>query len=184
MFLRCFFTIISLNLYANSIAVIDTSFGEIELQLFDKKAPITVQNFKSYIKKGFYDNTIFHRVIDNFMIQGGGYTTSLEEKENSPAIKNEALNKISNDEGTIAMARTRVVDSATSQFFINVKDNHFLNNKGTAVRDYGYAVFGKVIKGMAVINRIKKSQTKRNGPHQNLPIENIIIKKIYLKKKI
>ena len=159
-----------------------TSMGDITIELNDKKAPITTKNFLKYVNNGFYNGTIFHRVIDNFMIQGGGFDTNLKKKDTLAPIKNEADNGLRNDVGTIAMARTGVVDSATAQFFINVKDNSFLNHTGKSPRDYGYAVFGRVVKGMPVVNRIKKSATKANGPFQNLPTKNIIIEKITVLK--
>lgn len=159
-----------------------TSMGDITIELNDKKAPITTKNFLKYVNNGFYNGTIFHRVIDNFMIQGGGFDTSLKKKDTLAPIKNEADNGLRNDVGTIAMARTGVVDSATAQFFINVKDNSFLNHTGKSPRDYGYAVFGRVVKGMPVVNRIKKSATKANGPFQNLPTKNIIIEKVTVLK--
>jgi len=159
-----------------------TSMGDITIELNDKKAPITTKNFLKYVNNGFYNGTIFHRVIDNFMIQGGGFDTNLKKKDTLAPIKNEADNGLRNDVGTIAMARTGVVDSATAQFFINVKDNSFLNHTGKSPRDYGYAVFGRVVKGMPVVNRIKKSATKANGPFQNLPTKNIIIEKVTVLK--
>ncbi len=162
--------------------IMETTKGTIEIQLFDKKAPISVKNFLKYVDSKFYDGTIFHRVIDNFMIQGGGFDTNLKEKKTNAPIKNEASNRISNTKGTLAMARTSVVDSATGQFFINVNDNNFLDHKGTGSSEYGYAVFGQVLKGMSVVNMIKKAPKRRNGSHGDMPIENIIITKAYRKK--
>lgn len=169
--------LLTLSSFAGTKVNLKTNKGDIELELFDDKAPITVKNFVEYVNAGFYNGTIFHRVINDFMIQGGGYDSNLAEKKTRAPIKNEATNGLSNDNGTIAMARTQIVDSATAQFFINVKDNAFLNNSGLDDRSYGYAVFGKVTKGMSVVNSIKATQTKSNGPFQNLPMENIIIEK-------
>lgn len=172
--------IFSLYTFAETKVVLQTNYGDIVVKLYDKKAPITVKNFLSYVNSGFYNDTVFHRVIDDFMIQGGGYDTSLKKKKTEKPIKNEATNGISNAQGTIAMARTSVIDSGTSQFFINVKDNTFLDHTGPTPSQYGYAVFGKVISGMAVVNRIKKTKTGRNSPFQNLPTSNIVIKKAYV----
>ncbi|EPZ52325.1 peptidyl-prolyl cis-trans isomerase B [Bacteriovorax sp. BAL6_X] len=175
-----FILLIGLSVHANTKVMMKTNYGDITIKLYDKKAPETVKNFLSYVNSGFYNGTIFHRVIDGFMIQGGGYDTSLKKKKTEKPIKNEATNGLSNVLGTIAMARTSVINSATSQFFVNVKDNTFLDHLGPTPSQYGYAVFGKVISGMAVVNRIKKSKTGRNGPFQNLPVSNIEIKKVYV----
>ena len=172
--------LVTFSSFANTKVLMKTNMGDIELELFDKKAPVTVKNFLGYVKNGFYDGTIFHRVIDNFMIQGGGFTANLQKKATKGPIKNEATNKISNTVGTIAMARTQQVDSATAQFFINVKDNFFLDHQGP--QNFGYAVFGRVAKGMSVINRIKKSRTAANGPFQNLPMQNVVIEKASILK--
>ena len=161
-------------------ATIETSMGSITLELDDAKAPITVKNFLDYVKSGHYDGTIFHRVIDGFMIQGGGFTKSMDQKPTKAPIKNEAANGLSNKRGTIAMARTMVVDSATSQFFINLVDNNFLDYRGAEPQTYGYAVFGKVTDGMEVVDKIAKVKTGFAGPHQNVPEEPIVIKKIHL----
>ena len=161
-------------------ATIETSMGSITLELDDAKAPITVKNFLDYAKSGHYDGTIFHRVIDGFMIQGGGFTKSMDQKPTKAPIKNEAANGLSNKRGTIAMARTMVVDSATSQFFINLVDNNFLDYRGAEPQTYGYAVFGKVTDGMEVVDKIAKVKTGFAGPHQNVPEEPIVIKKIHL----
>jgi len=168
----------SFNLLANTKVVFETTAGEIHVQLADKKAPITVKNFLKYVENGHYKGTVFHRVIDNFMIQGGGLDKDMQTKKTLSPIKNEADNGLSNNTGTIAMARTGVVDSATSQFFINVSDNDFLNHKSKSDRGYGYAVFGKVVKGMSVVNKIKKSKTQSLGMHKNVPVDPIIIKNI------
>lgn len=178
------FTLLSLNSFAkkNTMVVMETSMGNIEIKLFDESAPITVKNFLTYVDEKFYDGTIFHRVIDNFMVQGGGFDINLKKKDTHAGIKNEATNRISNSTGTLAMARTNVVNSATAQFFINVNDNNFLNHRGTADSEYGYAVFGSVVKGMSVVNKIKKVSTTRKGHMGDVPMENIIIKKVYRKK--
>ncbi len=154
---------------------IKTSKGDIKLELFEKEAPITVKNFLSYVKSGFYKGTIFHRVIPNFMIQGGGMDENFMQKETAAPIKNEATNQISNKRGTIAMARTQVVDSATSQFFINVVDNDFLDFKAPIPQYYGYCVFGKVVEGMEVADAIVGVPTTSKGMHRDVPQENIVI---------
>ncbi|WP_333608785.1 peptidylprolyl isomerase, partial [Arsukibacterium sp.] len=140
-----------------------TNYGVIKLNLFADKAPVTVENFISYVKDGFFDNTIFHRVINGFMIQGGGFTADMQQKETKAAIKNEANNKVPNTKGTIAMARTNDPHSATCQFFINVADNDFLNFSSETSSGWGYCVFGEVVEGMDVIDEIKKVATGRNA---------------------
>ena len=157
------------------MVTIKTTKGDIKLELFEKEAPITVENFRSYIKSGFYKGTIFHRVIPNFMIQGGGMDENFMQKETSDPIKNEAANQISNKRGTIAMARTQIVDSATSQFFINVVDNDFLDFKAPIPQYYGYCVFGKVVEGMEVADAIVSVPTTSKGMHRDVPQENIVI---------
>ncbi len=159
-------------------ATIDTSMGSITLELNDEKAPITVANFIAYAQSGHYDGTIFHRVIDGFMIQGGGFTKAMDQKPTKEPIKNEAANGLENVRGTIAMARTMVVDSATSQFFINLVDNSFLDYSGPDPRTFGYAVFGRVTDGMDVVDRIAKVKTGFSGMHQNVPEEPIVIKSV------
>lgn len=159
-------------------AVIDTSVGSITLDLNEEKAPITVANFVEYAKSGHYDGTIFHRVIDGFMIQGGGFTRDMNQKDTREPIRNEAMNGLKNDRGTIAMARTMVVDSATSQFFINLVDNDFLNFTSPTPQGFGYAVFGKVTDGMEVVDKIAKVRTGFAGTHQNVPEDPIVIKKV------
>lgn len=177
-------TLLSINTFAkkNTMVVMETSMGNVEIKLFDESAPITVKNFLEYVDNKFYDGTIFHRVIDNFMVQGGGFDINLKKKSTRAPIKNEATNRISNTTGTLAMARTNVVDSATAQFFINVNDNNFLNHRGTGASEYGYAVFGSVVKGMSVVNKMKKVATTKKGYMGDVPMENIIIKKVYRKK--
>ena len=155
----------------NPVVIIKTSKGDIKLELDKENAPITVDNFIAYANDGFYEGTIFHRVINNFMVQGGGITTEMQQKPGNPPIKNEADNGLKNDRGTIAMARTGVVDSATSQFFINTVDNDFLNH---GKRDFGYAVFGNVVEGMDVVDAI---QTVQTGPG-DVPNEQIVIESV------
>ena len=152
--------------------------GTITLELDAEKAPETVANFAKYAKDGHYDGTIFHRVIDGFMIQGGGFTKGMNQKETRAPIRNEAMNGLKNKRGTIAMARTMVVDSATSQFFINLVDNDFLDFTSPTPQGFGYAVFGMVTDGMDVVDRIAKVKTGFSGPHQNVPEEAIVIRKI------
>ena len=160
---------------------LSTTQGDIVIQLDAAKAPKTVANFLNYVKSGHYSGTIFHRVIDGFMIQGGGMTEDLREKPTNPPIPLESNNGLSNLRGTIAMARTSVPDSATAQFFINVKDNLFLNATGPGSRD-GYAVFGKVTKGMDVVDKIRTVNTTRKGPHGDVPVTPIIIKQVSIEK--
>lgn len=152
--------------------LLTTSAGNIELVLDSEKAPVTVKNFVDYVNNGFYNNTIFHRVIPGFMIQGGGFNVDMTQKSTNPPIKNEADNGLRNTRGSIAMARTADKDSATSQFFINVADNAFLNH---GQRDYGYAVFGKVVKGMDVADKIAQVPTHNVGPYQNVPSKPVVI---------
>ena len=159
-------------------AIIETSKGTITLALDDERAPETVANFVAYAKDGHYDGTIFHRVIDGFMIQGGGFTRNMDQKPTRAPIRNEAMNGLKNARGTIAMARTMVVDSATSQFFINLVDNDFLDFTSPTPQGFGYAVFGAVTDGMDVVDAIAKVKTGFNGPHQNVPEDPIVIKKV------
>lgn len=169
---------------ANPVVVIETSMGNIKVELFEDKAPITVKNFLAYVDDKHYDGTVFHRVIGkenagkDFMIQGGGYGPGLKEKPTKAPIKNEASNGLQNKRGTLAMARTGVVDSATAQFFINVADNGFLDHKGPNPREFGYAVFGQVIEGMDVVDKIKAVKTRSVGDHQDVPAEDVVIKSI------
>jgi len=157
-----------------------TNFGVIKLQLFADKAPVTVENFLSYVKDGFFDGTIFHRVIDGFMIQGGGFTPDMDQKETKAPIKNEANNKVSNKKGTIAMARTSDPHSATCQFFINVADNNFLDFSSESSQGWGYCVFGEVIEGMDVIDKIRKVRTGRFAGHADVPVEPVVIERAEL----
>lgn len=160
----------------NPVVLMETSMGNVKVELFAKEAPISVKNFLDYVNRGFYDGTIYHRVIPNFMIQGGGFTADLKQKQTSPPIKNEADNGLKNQSGTLAMARTMVVDSATAQFFINVVDNVFLNHRNKTPQGYGYAVFGKVIEGMDVVNKIATVKTVTQNGFQNVPEISVIIK--------
>jgi len=164
-------------------ATIETSLGTIELSLDAAKAPLSVSNFVAYAKSGHYDGTVFHRVIDGFMIQGGGFTADMNQKPTRAPIRNEAPNGLKNARGTIAMARTMVVDSATSQFFINLKDNAFLDYKAPNPRQYGYAVFGQVTKGMDVVDKIAKVQTGRRSFYENVPVEPVSIRKVVVADK-
>lgn len=165
---------------ATEVAIVkmETSKGVITLELDSEKAPDTVANFLTYVNEGFYDDTIFHRVIPNFMIQGGGFTADMTQKSTHNPIRNEANNGLSNSTGTIAMARTSDPHSATAQFFINVKDNSFLDFKNESTQGWGYAVFGKVTQGMDIVNAIKDVATTSQGPYQDVPVETITIKKI------
>jgi peptidyl-prolyl cis-trans isomerase B (cyclophilin B) len=157
-----------------------TNFGTITLELDAAKAPDTVANFLQYVRDGFYDNTIFHRVIDGFMVQGGGFTADMEQKETRAPIQNEAHNGLRNMAYTIAMARTPNPHSATAQFFINVKDNSFLDFTEPSPRGYGYCVFGQVTEGRDVVDRIKKVQTGNHAGHQDVPVEPVIIERAEL----
>jgi len=155
--------------------LLKTNKGDITLTLDSAKAPKTVANFLEYVKEGHYDSTIFHRVIDNFMIQGGGMTASLKEKSSGAQIENEADNGLKNERGTVAMARTSDPHSATAQFFINVGDNDFLNHSAKNAQGWGYAVFGKVTDGMDVVDAIRKVKTGNSGFHQDVPAEDVVI---------
>ena len=154
-----------------------TNFGNIDIELNFDKAPKTAANFEQYVKDGFYNGTIFHRVIDNFMIQGGGMTANMQEKPTRDPIENEAANGLSNDRYTIAMARTMQPHSASSQFFINVKDNDFLNHTASTPQGWGYCVFGKVVAGQDVVDKIKTVKTGSRGYHDDVPLETVLIEK-------
>lgn len=158
--------------------LLETTFGNIEIELDADKAPATVENFLSYVTDEFYDGTIFHRVIPNFMIQGGGFTNDMVQKPTKAAIKIEADNGLTNDRGTIAMARTNDPDSATSQFFINHNDNAFLNHSSPTPQGWGYAVFGKVTEGMDVVDKIAGVSTGNQAGHADVPQEAVIINKV------
>jgi cyclophilin family peptidyl-prolyl cis-trans isomerase len=158
------------------VVIMSTSLGDIRIQLDTEKAPVTARNFIEYVNDGFYDGLIFHRVIPGFMIQGGGFDPQMSQKETRPPIKNEAANGLENRSGTIAMARTNVVDSATAQFFINLTDNDFLNHRSASAEGFGYAVFGHVIDGMEVVQSIAKVRTGNRGFHQDVPVEAVVIR--------
>ncbi len=159
----------------NPKVILETSKGKLVLELYADKAPLTVKNFLAYTDEGFYNNTIFHRVIPNFMIQGGGFTANMQKKQTHAPIRNEADNGLPNQRGTIAMARTPDPHSASAQFFINTKDNDFLNHKGKTPQGWGYAVFGHVVEGMAVVDAISKVKTVTRGPFRDVPAEPVII---------
>ena len=155
-----------------------TNYGDIVINTFADKAPATVENFLDYCKEGFYDNTIFHRVINGFMIQGGGFEPGMNQKTTKAPVRNEANNGLANNRGTLAMARTNDPHSATAQFFINVADNDFLNFRAENANGWGYCVFAEVVEGMDVVDKIKAVSTGRSGFHQDVPREDIIIKSV------
>jgi cyclophilin family peptidyl-prolyl cis-trans isomerase len=159
--------------------IFETTLGNFEVELFETEAPISAKNFLQYVNDGFFDGVLFHRVIPGFMIQGGGFEPGMKQKKVNAPIKNEATNGLKNERGTLAMARTNVVDSATAQFFVNLVDNEFLDHTGPA--NYGYAVFGKVSAGMDVIDKIAKVATTNRAGHQNVPAADIAITKAYRK---
>jgi peptidyl-prolyl cis-trans isomerase B (cyclophilin B) len=154
-----------------------TNLGVIGIELDDKRAPETVKNFLGYVESGFYANTVFHRVIDGFMIQGGGFEPGMRQKQTRAPIKNEAANGLKNDRYTVAMARTNEPHSASSQFFINVKDNGFLNHSSPSAEGWGYCVFGKVVEGQDVVDKIKAVRTGKRGFHSDVPVEDVVIEK-------
>ena len=164
----------------NPQVILETSMGNITIELFQEKSPISVKNFLSYVQDEFYDGLIFHRVIKDFMIQCGGMNESLEQKKPKASIKNEAANGLSNTRGTLAMARTAVVDSATAQFFINVVDNAFLNHQGKSADSFGYCVFGQVVEGMDVVDQIRAVKTGNKNGHSDVPVETVFIKTVRL----
>jgi peptidyl-prolyl cis-trans isomerase B (cyclophilin B) len=168
---------------SHPLVKLETSMGDITLELYPDKAPVTVANFLDYVKSGFYNGTIFHRVISGFMIQGGGLDAQMHEKTTRAPIKNEADNGLTNDAYTVAMARTSDPNSATAQFFINVANNAFLNHKGATPQGWGYAVFGKVIKGREVVDKIKAVATTNRGLHENVPQEPVTIIKATVVQK-
>lgn len=159
----------------NPVVTMATNKGDIRIELDAEKAPITTKNFLDYVNEGHYDGLIFHRVIPGFMIQGGGFDPDMKQKNTKPAIKNEAKNGLKNKVGTIAMARTNVVDSATAQFFINVNDNDFLDHRSESPDGYGYAVFGRVIGGMESVHAIENVETESRGMHKDVPLEAVVI---------
>ena len=160
------------------MVIMRTTFGEMKIELDADKAPKTVANFLKYVNEGFYDGTIFHRVIDNFMVQGGGFDVDMKQQDNGTPIDNEADNGLKNDFGTLAMARTNDPHSATSQFFINVKDNDFLNHSGKNMQGWGYAVFGKITEGSEVLDKIRAVPTGSAGGHQDVPVDPVIIESV------
>jgi cyclophilin family peptidyl-prolyl cis-trans isomerase len=163
----------------NPTVLISTSLGDITVELYNDRAPVSVQNFLQYVNEGFYPGTIFHRVISGFMIQGGGFTTDMVEKPTRPPIRNEATNGLTNVRGTLAMARTEALRSATAQFFINIADNRVkLDHHGFSPEDFGYAVFGRVLSGLEVCDRIAAVKTRTNGPHEDVPVEPVVIKAV------
>ncbi len=158
--------------------IFHTSLGDIKINTFDDKAPETVKNFIEYCQEGFYDNTIFHRVIDNFMIQGGGFEPGMNQKKTKAPIKNEAANGLKNSRGTLAMARLTDPHSATTQFFINVVDNDCLNYRSSDINGFGYCVFAEVVDGMDVVDKIKAVKTSCSGIHSYVPVEDVIVKSV------
>lgn len=160
----------------NPIVLMSTSMGDVKIELFKDKAPKTVENFLGYVNDEFYDGTVFHRVIPRFMIQGGGFAPDMKQKPTKAPVKNEAGNGLKNDLGTLAMARTSDIDSATAQFFVNVNDNDFLNHKNDSLQGFGYCVFGKVIEGLKVAQKIEGVQTGTKGTYEDVPIEPVVIK--------
>jgi peptidyl-prolyl cis-trans isomerase A (cyclophilin A) len=165
----------------NPLVMMETNMGNVKLELFQKEAPISVKNFLDYANSGFFSDTIFHRVIANFMIQGGGFTTNFKQKPTNAPIKNEADNGLKNQRGTLAMARTGIVDSATAQFFINVINNDFLNHRDKSMQGYGYAVFGKVVEGMDVVDKIAGVKTVTRG-FPDVPEQQVVIKSMNVLK--
>lgn len=157
------------------MVILKTNYGDISIELDFEKAPKTAENFAQYVKDGFYDGTIFHRVIDNFMVQGGGFDVEMNQKETRATIENEADNGLKNEVGTLAMARTMEPHSASGQFFINIKDNDFLNHSGKNTQGWGYAVFAKVTDGMDVVDKIKAVATTSKAGHQDVPVDDVII---------
>ena len=160
------------------MVVLHTNFGDITIKMFAQEAPNTVKNFLEYANAGFFNGTIFHRVIDGFMVQGGGFVPGMEQKDVNDPIKNEANNGLSNKIGTLAMARTPDPHSATAQFFINVNDNDFLNHSSETSQGWGYCVFAEVVEGMDIVNKIKGVATGSNGFHQDVPLEDVIIESV------
>lgn len=171
-------TIREVEAAGNPVVLMSTSMGDIKIELDQEKAPKTVANFLTYVKEKHYDGTVFHRVIPGFMIQGGGMDKDMKERGTHDPVENEAHNGLKNVDGSIAMARTNDPNSATAQFFINVKDNAFLDHRSKTTAGYGYAVFGKVIEGMDVVKKIEKVKTTTRPPHQNVPAEPVVIKSV------
>lgn len=178
-----FITLLCMNQGFCEMVTLKTNYGDIVLELNEEKAPKTVENFLKYVVSGHFDGTIFHRVIDGFMIQGGGFDQEMEQKPTGKPIENEAANGLKNERGTIAMARTSDPNSATAQFFINVSDNDFLNYRGDSSSMIGYCVFGKVLKGMEVVDKIKAVPTTSKGPYQDFPKEPVVIESVTVEKR-
>ena len=168
---------------SNPVVKMKTSQGDIFIELFQEEAPITVENFLNYVSKDFYDGTIFHRVVDDFIIEAGGFEPGLSLKKTQSSIKNEAINGLSNTRGTIAMERGKLIDSATSQFFINVNDNTFLDHVSNSPHEYGYAVFGRVVEGMNIVDKIRYVETTDSPPYKDVPITDVLIEDIIVIKK-
>lgn len=166
---------------ANPVVVLETTLGDIVIELREDRAPVSVKNFLDYAKTGHYDGTVFHRVVRGFMIQGGSFTPELEAKPARPPIRSEAHNGLRNLRGTVAMARSSAVRSATDGFFINVEDNSQLNHRGLVPDLYGYAVFGRVLEGMDVVDKIAAVAVRRDGPHEAVPVEPVVIGKVRLR---
>jgi cyclophilin family peptidyl-prolyl cis-trans isomerase len=166
----------------NPVVVVSTSMGDFTLELFKDRAPVSVQNFLQYAADGFYEGTIFHRVKAGYVVQGGGYTPDMVEKSTRPPILNEATNGLKNTRGTVAMARTRALRSATSQFYVNVANNTALDHRGYSPDDFGYAVFGRVLSGMEVVDKIAATPTASNGPHDDVPVAAVLINKVTVKQ--
>ena len=166
----------------NPVVVVTTSMGDITIELFKDRAPVSVQNFLQYVADRFYEGTIFHRVKPGYVIQGGGYTPEMVEKSTRPPILNEATNGLKNTRGTVAMARTRALRSATSQFYVNLVNNGALDHRGYSPEDFGYAVFGRVLSGMDVVDRIAATPTGPSGPHDDVPVTPVVIQKVIVKE--
>lgn len=162
----------------NPVVVVSTSMGEVTMELFKDRAPVSVQNFLQYAADGFYEGTIFHRVKPGYVVQGGGYTPEMVEKSTRPPILNEATNGLKNTRGSVAMARTRALRSATSQFYINLATNTALDHRGYSPEDFGYAVFGRVLSGMDVVDKIAATPTGSSGPHDDVPLTPVVIQKV------
>jgi cyclophilin family peptidyl-prolyl cis-trans isomerase len=165
----------------NPVAVISTTLGEITIELFKDKAPVSVENFLQYARDGFYSGTVFHRVVAGYVVQGGGFTAKMEEKTTRPPILNEATNGLSNARGTVAMARTRALRSATAQFFINLADNRKLDHRSYSPEEFGYAVFGRVLSGMDVVDRIAALPTHDVGSFEDVPVSPVVIQAVTIK---
>lgn len=165
----------------NPVAVVSTTLGEITVELFKDRAPVSVENFLQYARDGFYSGTVFHRIVSGYVIQGGGFTPKLEEKPTRPPILNEATNGLSNTRGTLAMARTRALRSATSQFFINLADNRKLDHRSYSPDEFGYAVFGRVLSGMDVVDKIAALPTHTVGPFSDVPVSPVVIQAVMVK---